>query len=138
MNGSGRFQRTRRIATCVKALIVIALAALLLAPAAALAKPADAKRHPRVIVYPKYPVAKSSGRYGFLPGYRQPPGLTEWRDRDPRYGGPPRRWQPRFWSGGEWRYGWGYPGYYRGRWNGGTFGPCWTQTPIGQVWNCGM
>ena len=23
------------------------------------------------------------------------------------------------------------------RWNGGGFGPCWTQTPIGNVWNCG-
>jgi hypothetical protein len=34
-----------------------------------------------------------------------------------------------FWYGG--------PGFYRGRWNGGGFGPCWTQTPIGNVWNCG-
>ncbi len=25
----------------------------------------------------------------------------------------------------------------RERWNGGGFGPCWTQTPIGNVWNCG-
>jgi hypothetical protein len=44
----------------------------------------------------------------------------------------------RYWSGGEWRYGWGGPGFYRGRYNGGTFGPCWTNTPIGQIWNCGM
>jgi len=23
-------------------------------------------------------------------------------------------------------------------WNGGGFGPCWTNTPIGPMWNCGM
>src|ERR1035437_5063944 len=34
-------------------------------------------------------------------------------------------------------YWYGGPGFYRGRWNGGGFGPCWTQTPIGNVWNCG-
>ena len=34
-------------------------------------------------------------------------------------------------------YWYGWPGWYRGRWNGGGFGPCWTQTPIGNVWNCG-
>ena len=34
-----------------------------------------------------------------------------------------------------WWYG--GPRFYRGRWNGGGFGPCWTQTPIGNVWNCG-
>ena len=31
----------------------------------------------------------------------------------------------------------GGPGFYRGRWTGGGFGPCWTETPIGEVWNCG-
>ena len=62
--------------------------------------------------------------YGFLPGYRTPEQIERedaylyWR-RHPGY----------FWYGG--------PGFYRGRWNGGGFGPCWTQTPIGQVWNCG-
>ena len=34
-------------------------------------------------------------------------------------------------------YWYGGPGFYHGRWNGGGFGPCWTQTPIGNVWNCG-
>jgi len=37
---------------------------------------------------------------------------------------------------GDWHY-FGWPGFYRGHYNGGTFGPCWTQTPIGPVWNCG-
>ena len=31
----------------------------------------------------------------------------------------------------------GRPGFYGGRYNGGGFGPCWTRTPIGPVWNCG-
>jgi hypothetical protein len=29
-----------------------------------------------------------------------------------------------YWSGGQLRYGWGGPGFYHGRWNGGSFGPC--------------
>ena len=43
----------------------------------------------------------------------------------------------RYRSGGEWRYGWGGPQFYRGRWNGGGFGPCCTNTPIGPMWNGG-
>jgi hypothetical protein len=66
--------------------------------------------------------------YGFLPGYR-PPELIE-RENLPAPTG---------------HYFYGYPGYnfyggpqfYRGRWNGGGFGECWTQTPIGPHWNCG-
>ena len=85
--------------------------------------------------------------YGFLPGYVQPPnnnvpppavrpdGLPRialghrrpwYIDRVPRY----------FGYDGSWHY-FGRPGFYRGRYNGGTFGPCWTRTPIGPVWNCG-
>jgi hypothetical protein len=58
--------------------------------------------------------------YGFLPGYRPPEQieLDQARFRAPAY-----------WYGG--------PGFYRGRWNGGGFGPCWTPTPIGPHWNCG-
>jgi hypothetical protein len=58
--------------------------------------------------------------YGFLPGYRTPERIEweRWRNRGPVY------W-------------YGYPRFYRGRWNGGGFGPCWTQTPIGPHWNCG-
>jgi hypothetical protein len=58
--------------------------------------------------------------YGFLPGYRTPERI-EW-ERERSRG-------PVYWYGG--------PRFYRGRWNGGGFGPCWTQTPIGNVWNCG-
>lgn len=84
--------------------------------------------------------------YGFLPGYQQPPNnslpaygqkaavLREARqnrrhwyiDRTPRYYG----------YDGNLRY-FGRPGFYGGRYNGGSFGPCWTQTPAGPVWTCG-
>jgi hypothetical protein len=58
--------------------------------------------------------------YGFLPGYEPPEVITSERTRTRR---------PAYWYGG--------PGFYRGRWNGGGFGPCWTPTPIGPHWNCG-
>lgn len=75
--------------------------------------------------------------YGFLPGYHQPPNNTV-----PVYGAKgaiggapdaPMYWN---WDKGGWYY-FGRPGFYRGRYNGGSFGPCWTWTPIGPMWNCG-
>lgn len=67
--------------------------------------------------------------YGFLPGYEPPPLLHE--------SSPLPGWvERRYWDWG-WRYGYGGPRFYRGQWNGGGFGPCWTQTPVGPVWNCG-
>jgi hypothetical protein len=80
--------------------------------------------------------------YGFLPGYRQPPALTDWRAQNRRYQVRDRYEQRYVYYRpysyyGQLQYGWGYPGIYRGQWNGGSFGPCWTQTPIGMVWNCG-
>jgi hypothetical protein len=71
--------------------------------------------------------------YGFLPGYRPPPDNLDLpgkrRSRQVRY-------ERRYWHNGQIYYGWGYPGYYRGRWNGGGFGPCWTPTPIGMMPTC--
>jgi hypothetical protein len=119
----------------LKELLAVAIAASLLLPATAIAKPAGAKRQPRITVHAKYP--RWHG-HGFLPGYRQPLALTEWRDRSVRHGGRYEPYERRYWSpGGELSYGWGGPGFYRGRWNGGSFGPCWTSTPIGPIWNCG-
>jgi hypothetical protein len=63
--------------------------------------------------------------YGFLPGYR-PPEVIE-RERAEQY----------YRTHGPQYYGPAWPGFYRGRWNGGGFGPCYTQTPIGPIWNCG-
>jgi hypothetical protein len=71
--------------------------------------------------------------YGFLPGYHQPPN-----PHIPIYG--PNRsapdYTPMYWYMGDWHY-FGRPGFYRGRYNGGSFGPCWTWTPIGPAWQCG-
>ena len=85
--------------------------------------------------------------YGFLPGYQQPlnnaaPLFKQEaavlrharRKQRPWYIGPTPRYYD-FWNG-ELRY----PGracFFRGRYNGGSFGPCWTRTPIGPVWTCG-
>ena len=84
--------------------------------------------------------------YGFLPGYRQPPSNSQPLDvqkipmrrmargnRRPWYIDP----VPRYYGyDGYWHY-FGRPGIYGGRYNGGSFGPCWTRTPIGPIWNCG-
>ena len=121
----------------IKGLLVAAMATLLLLPETAIAKSAGEKRSAKIVVHPKqHPKHRGHG-YGFLPGYRQPPDLTEWRDRSARYRDRYDAYEPRYWYDGDLRYGWGRPGFYRGRWNGGSFGPCWTATPIGMIWNCG-
>jgi hypothetical protein len=75
--------------------------------------------------------------YGFLPGYR--PSLAEINGLpvlgpDPR----PKREIRYVDYYGNVRYGWGRPGFYRGQYNGGSFGPCWTYTPIGMMNTCGQ
>jgi hypothetical protein len=87
----------------------IAMTVLLLSAPATLAAPVRGKH-----------LARHWHGYGFLPGYRSPERIEQEEARHP---------QRVYWYGG--------PGFYRGRWNGGGFGPCWTQTPIGNVWNCG-
>jgi hypothetical protein len=80
--------------------------------------------------------------YGFLPGYHQPPNNNvpiygpKGAIGDVPYGAPPYD-APSYWYNGNWYY-FGRPGFFRGRYNGGSFGPCWTQTPIGPMWNCGQ
>ena len=59
--------------------------------------------------------------YGFLPGYRTPEQIA-WERARAR--GPIFYWD-------------GRARFYRGRWNGGGFGPCWERTPIGPMWTCG-
>ena len=129
-----------------KSLPVAALAAFLLLPATAVAQQQDGKgaAASQKTAPSKKTAAKQRWRgYGFLPGYRQPPNLTDWRAQNRRS----RAREPyelryvyyRPYTGyGQLRYGWGRPGLYRGQWNGGSFGPCWTYTPIGMVWNCGQ
>ena len=69
-----------------------------------------AKRHPRQVWH----------GYGFLPGYRTPERI-DWDNARAR--------------GVQWWYG--SPRWYHGQWNHGGFGPCYTETPIGEIWNCG-
>jgi hypothetical protein len=112
---------------------ITVLAALV--PALALAGPAH-----------KRPPQKWHG-YGFLPGYHQPPNNTvpvfgvNGAPRGRRYASR-RHWYidptPEYlnYDDGEWHY-FGRPGFFRGHYNGGSLGPCWTRTPVGLVWNCG-
>jgi len=104
---------------------VFALAALLIVPSpVAAAAPKDSAAARKHTVHKKHPASRHWHGYGFLPGYR-PPEVIE-REREQRY----RE------SGPHW-YGPAWPGFYRGRWNGGGFGPCYTSTPIGYMWTCG-
>lgn len=99
---------------------IISLGLLLASPTlAALAAPAKHPPHKH-----RYSNNGSVPGYGFLPGVRTPQQIE--RERARRY----------YASGPHW-YGPAIPGFYRGRWNGGGFGPCYTQTPIGYQWNCG-
>jgi len=118
-----------------KGVLIAAVAMALLfsatAGGAAAAKKSGARTkftvHPKSSVHTK----RHQRGYGFLPGYRPPPDLTDWRTpRTPD--------QPEIRYDGQIRYGWGRPGFYRGRWNGGSFGPCWTSTPIGMMPTCGQ
>ena len=97
---------------------VIAIAVALSLAQAALSAPV---RH----VTKHHHVVRHWHGYGFLPGYR-PPEVIE-REREEHYN---RVFGPQY-------YGPAWPRFYRGRWNGGGFGPCYTQTPIGPMWNCG-
>jgi hypothetical protein len=85
--------------------------------------------------------------YGFLPGYHQPLNNSQplyaqkdamrrlaSRERRPWYIDP----VPSYYGYDGNRYYFGRPGFDgAGRYNGGSFGPCYTRTPIGPIWNCG-
>jgi hypothetical protein len=137
-----------------KLVLSIAIVSSLM-PAVAGAEPPQARPH----------VHKWHG-YGFLPGYHQPPSnsVPVYSHRtaghsSPNYGAAgfaapgfvapgfaipvfstpgtfPNYGTPRYWYGGSLYY-FGNPGFHNGRYNGGSFGPCWTSTPIGMMWNCG-
>jgi hypothetical protein len=96
---------------------VLIVAALCLPAIAADQPPGHIKRH-----------AKATWHgYGFLPGYRPPEQIArESLGRTGHY----------FFPGYPYNF-YGGPRFYQNRWNGGGFGPCWTQTPIGPHWNCG-
>jgi len=106
--------------------LAIAVAASLSLPALAFAASVHGKRH----------VVHHWHGYGFLPGYHQPPNnsVPVYASKSSVHGTPD--FAPSYWYGGGWYY-FGEPGFVHGRWNGGSFGPCWTHTPIGLMWNCG-
>jgi hypothetical protein len=64
--------------------------------------------------------------YGFLPGYRSPERIA-WERAHSR---------PRY-SGYYYYFGSPRPRIYQGQVTDSGVGPCWTQTPIGPMWNCG-
>jgi hypothetical protein len=122
---------TRSSMAAAGRIAMIAIATVWLWPADAAAERAPRKgtHRAKITVHPK------RSPYGFLPGYRQPPNLTDWRAQN-RISA--NRTEPRYFDyWGNVRYGWGPPGFYRGRWNGGGFGPCWAATPIGMMPTCG-
>jgi hypothetical protein len=116
-----------------------------LLPAIAAAAPGQGKQHAKQHVY------KWRG-YGFLPGYHQPPSnnVPIYSHRSaarnlPGYDAPgfvapgssfPNYGTPSYWWDGS-HYYFGNPSFLHGRYNGGSYGPCWTSTPIGLMWNCG-
>ena len=110
-----------RTLSCVLAVAVVLTPAAFAAPAE---QPAAAA-HKR-IVHKKRPVTRHWHGYGFLPGYRPPEVVAR------------ERWEHYERIDGPHYYGPAWPRFYRGRWNGGGFGPCYTQTPIGYMWNCGQ
>ena len=114
-----------------RGLLAGAVAASLLLPGTAFAEITPGKHPMKIKVHPR----RWHG-YGFLPGYHQPPALSDWRAQN-RISATRPEWRFYGWNG-EPRYGFGYPGYYRGRYNGGSFGPCWTSTPIGMMPTCGQ
>ena len=83
-------------------------------------------RAPAPPAHKKHHISRHWHGYGFLPGYR-PPEVIE-RERAEHY---------YEMMNGPVYYGPAWPGFYNNRWNGGGFGPCYTQTPIGPIWNCG-
>lgn len=117
-----------------KLVLAFALAVSLAGPAtAAPTKSTADKPRAKIKVHP----AKKWRGYGFLPGYRQPPALTDWRAQN-RISAMNAMREPRYLNlyTGQWNYGWGRSGFYHGQWTGGSFGPCWTSTPIGMMPTC--
>jgi hypothetical protein len=101
----------------LRKLLGLIMIAATLSATTAFAAPAAKKRQ----------VAKHWHGYGFLPGYRSPERIA-WENahrRDRNYG-----YYYYYWNG--------RPRIYQGHATDGAFGPCWTQTPIGPVWNCGQ
>ena len=115
MSASDEVTNGENFKSMMRKSFAVAMAASLALPSIACAASVHGKRH---VIYHWH-------GYGFLPGYHQPPNPGEVQYGAPSY----------LYGGG--RYYFGEPGFSHDRWNGGSFGPCWTWTPIGRMWNCG-
>ncbi|MEI8151039.1 MAG: hypothetical protein WCG92_05525 [Hyphomicrobiales bacterium] len=118
-----------------KTILAATVTASLLMPVVNADAATGQRKSAKVTVYPK---KRAWHGYGYLPGYR--PSLAETNGL-PVLGPDPRRkreYRYYSWYDGQPRYSWGRPGFYRGQWNGGGFGPCWTSTPIGMMPTCGQ
>ena len=118
------------------ALALAVTMALTAPPAQAKSTDSDSKARTKVTIHAR----RHWHGHGFLPGYHQPPSLSDWHDRTRRRADLKDRYERRYfnpWTG-QWDYGWGGPRYYHGQWNGGGFGPCWVSTPIGMMPTCGQ
>ena len=105
----------------ILSVLLLPLLLLLLPPLAPAASAAPAPEKHQV----KHRVTRHWHGYGFLPGVRPPEVIER------------ERWEHYERLYGHHYYGPAWPRFYRGRWNGGGFGPCYTRTPIGYMWNCG-
>jgi hypothetical protein len=121
--------RTTSLATAAIVAATAAIVCLPLTTAAFAADDAGAAAKAAPAAHGKRHAARHTRGYGFLPGYRPPEQLQ--LDQDRGHSGAPYY----YYGGG--RYYFGGPHFFRGRWNGGSFGPCWTSTPIGLMWTCG-
>jgi hypothetical protein len=122
-----------------EALVVTLLALILALAAPALAAPSPSPEAAKTAATPakkKHHVRRIPRGVGFLPGYRTPQQIERDRIKEMQR---ERRAYLRSGRPPVYYYYWGYPNprFYHGQWNGGSFGPCWTVTPIGYQWNCG-
>ena len=110
------------------------LTALLLAFAVAAPAYADTTPPPKK----KTAVTRHVKKWTTPPGYRSPAQIERddyksWRRE--------HRFAQRYSVPRAYYYYYSSPYYYGGRFSSDRFGarvgPCWTQTPIGAVWNCG-
>ncbi len=122
-------------------LFALVLALSLAASSLAFAAPGDpdapVKKKPaahKVTRQVPHKSARHVPHYTTPPGYRTPERIERERRAEIN-----RSRRAYYRAGGQQIYYWKDPDprFYRGRWNGGSFGPCWTSTPIGYMWNCG-
>ena len=132
------FRLLPRLSTLAALILAVAIGASASASTSAWADAPPPKHKPAVTQKVTHKKARHVKRWTTPPGYRSPEQIERerykaWRrERAFAY----RHNVPRVYY-----YYWGAP-YYTGRFGANRYdslrvGPCWTQTPIGPMWNCG-